>query len=62
MIPVHVMQPRSDGSSTKILVVAMFHLLMISSGAQVGTIGDLAVGLSSFLLALSVVGLSVYSD
>ena len=30
--------------------------------SPIGTIGDLAVGLSSFLLASSVVGLCVYSE
>ena len=30
--------------------------------SPVGTIGDLVVGLSSFLLALTVVGLCVYSE
>ena len=61
-IPVQVMQPSSDGSSMKILVVTMFRFMLISSGAQSGSIGDLAVGLSSFLLASSVVGLCVYSE
>ena len=55
MIPVQVMQPSLDGSSTKILVIAMFRFMLISSGAQL----DLAVGLSSFLLASSVDGLCV---
>ena len=62
MIPVQVMQPSPDGSSMKILVVATFRFMLISSGAQFGTIGDLAVGLSSFILASSVVGLCVYSE
>ena len=37
-----------------------FHVDLLWS--PVGTIGDLAVGLSSFLLASSVVGLCVYSE
>ncbi|XBJ14665.1 hypothetical protein VPH35_006671 [Triticum aestivum] len=36
MIPVQMMQPSSDGSSTKILVVSMFCFMLISSGAQLG--------------------------
>ena len=36
MILVQMMQPSSDGSSTKILVVAMFRFMLISSGAQLG--------------------------
>ena len=36
LIPVQVMLPSSNGSSTKILVVAMFHFMLISSGAQLG--------------------------
>ncbi|XBH98574.1 hypothetical protein VPH35_128063 [Triticum aestivum] len=37
MIPVQVMQPSSDGSSTK--VVDMFRFMLISSGAQLGRSG-----------------------
>ena len=40
MIPVQMMQPSLDGSSTKILVVAMFCFLMISTGAQLGRRGS----------------------
>ncbi|XBH98406.1 hypothetical protein VPH35_127924 [Triticum aestivum] len=39
MIPVQVMQPSSDGSSTKTLVVAMYRFMLISSGAQLGRSG-----------------------
>ena len=39
VIPVQVMQPSSDGSSTKTLVVAMFRFMLISSGAQLGRSG-----------------------
>ena len=39
MIPVQLMQPSSDGSSTKTLVVAMYRFMLISSGAQLGRSG-----------------------
>ncbi|XBH86681.1 hypothetical protein VPH35_074294 [Triticum aestivum] len=39
MIPVQMMQPSSDGSSTKTLVVAMYRLMLISSGPQLGRSG-----------------------
>ena len=39
MIPVQVMQPSLDGSSTKILVVVVFRFMLISSGAQLGRSG-----------------------
>ena len=32
MLPVQVMQPSSDGSSTKILVIAMFRFMLINNG------------------------------
>ena len=50
MIPVQMTQPSSSGSSTRTLVVTMFRFLMISSGAPVGTSGDLAFGVVFFIL------------
>ena len=44
MILVQVMQPSSDGSSMKILVVAMFRFMLISSGAQLGRSGIQQLG------------------
>ena len=59
MIPVQVMLPNSRGSSTRNLVVTMFHFLMIGSGAQLDDRGSSIWGLSSFY-SETVVDLCVY--
>ena len=50
MIPVQMTQPSSSGSSMKILFVVLFLFPDDQQWSQVGTIRDLAVGLSSFIL------------
>ena len=48
MMPMQMVGSISSGSSTRNVVVTMCLFLMISSGAQVGTIGDLAFGVVFF--------------
>ena len=49
-MPVQMMGSISSGSSTRNVVVTMFLFLMISSGAQLGSIGDLCSSWGSLLL------------
>ena len=58
-MPVQMMASISCGSSTRNVVVTRCLFLMISSGAQLGRSGIKHLGLSYFLLDLTVVGLCV---
>ena len=56
-ITAQLAQPSSSGSLTRTLAITMFRFQMISRVAQLGRSGIYHLGLSSFHLDLTVVGL-----